>query len=111
MVHNEIYIHTDRGEYVGGDTVYGTIFLAIHHPVNAKKLYLEIRYVNAFDIEIINIQTVAYYRNNNHAYPIYSIIEPQLTLLFVCVVDMKRLNGKSKGLNSTKRAGNKEQEP
>jgi len=40
---NQIFLHTDRPEYVGGDVIYGTVFLLISHPVPAKKLYLELK--------------------------------------------------------------------
>jgi len=41
MVHNEIFIRTDRGQYVGGDVVYGTVYLNVLHPFTARSLIVE----------------------------------------------------------------------
>lgn len=41
-MHNEIFIHTNQGSYVGGEVIYGTVFLSIAHPVPARALMFEI---------------------------------------------------------------------
>ena len=40
---NEIFIHTDRGQYIGGDIIYGTVFLNVVTPFTAKSLFLELK--------------------------------------------------------------------
>lgn len=40
---NVILIHTDRGAYISGDTIFGHILLHISHPVPAKALCFEIK--------------------------------------------------------------------
>lgn len=42
-MNNTILIHTDRGEYVGGDIIYGNVFLYIIQPIPTKSLILEIK--------------------------------------------------------------------
>ena len=42
-MHNEIFIHTDRGQYIGGDIIYGTVYLNVVHPFTAKSLFLELK--------------------------------------------------------------------
>lgn len=43
MPHNEIYIHTDRGEYIGGDTIFGNVFVSIIQPIATQALNLELK--------------------------------------------------------------------
>jgi len=43
MVHNEIFIRMDKGQYVGGDIIYGTVFLNVLHPFTARSLILELK--------------------------------------------------------------------
>jgi len=40
--HNEIFIHTDKGSYIGGDIIYGTVFVAVNKPMKSKGIILEI---------------------------------------------------------------------
>jgi len=40
---NEIFVHTDKGAYIGGETIYGTVYLCIVHPIGAKSVYLEVK--------------------------------------------------------------------
>lgn len=40
---NQIFIHTDKGEYFEGDTIFGTIFLNISQPIAAKSLELTLK--------------------------------------------------------------------
>jgi len=37
---NEIFIHTNKGTYVGGEQIHGTVFLCIHHGIPARSLTL-----------------------------------------------------------------------
>jgi len=39
---NEIFIHTDKGYYIGGDIIYGTIFISINKPIEAKGILVEL---------------------------------------------------------------------
>ncbi|XP_065193335.1 arrestin domain-containing protein A-like [Sycon ciliatum] len=43
MGKNEIFIHTNKGEYVGGETVYGTVYLSIVSPIASKSLKLKVK--------------------------------------------------------------------
>jgi hypothetical protein len=40
---NEIDVRLDRGEYVGGDTLYGSVYLRIQQQVSSSTLKLVIR--------------------------------------------------------------------
>jgi len=40
---NEIFIHTDKGEYVGGDWINGTVYVCIAEPIASKSLDFEIK--------------------------------------------------------------------
>jgi len=42
MVKNEIFIYTDKGSYVGGEVIYGTVLVCIDKPVNSKGMIIEI---------------------------------------------------------------------
>jgi len=39
---NEIYIYTDKGSYVGGETIFGTVLVCIDKPINSKGMIIEI---------------------------------------------------------------------
>jgi len=39
---NEIYIHTDKGYYIGGDVIFGTIFISINKPIDSKGIIVEL---------------------------------------------------------------------
>lgn len=42
MPHNELFIRTDKGAYVGGEVIYGQVFLSIQKPINSKGMVFEI---------------------------------------------------------------------
>jgi len=42
MPSNDIFIRTDKGYYVGGETIYGNVFLNINKNINSKGMILEI---------------------------------------------------------------------
>ncbi len=48
---NEIFIHTDRGSYVGGDVVYGCVYVSIIQPISAQALYIEFKGYEKVDWE------------------------------------------------------------
>jgi len=37
---NEIFVHTHKGSYVGGEVIHGTVFLCIHHSIPARSVKL-----------------------------------------------------------------------
>jgi len=43
MICNEIFIRTNKGEYIGGETILGTVFLNVLQPFNARSLILELK--------------------------------------------------------------------
>lgn len=43
MSKNEITLRTDKGEYIGGETIFGTVFLRVVTPFQANSLFLEIK--------------------------------------------------------------------
>jgi hypothetical protein len=40
---NEVSLRTDKGEYIGGETIFGTVFLRVVTPFQANSLFLEIK--------------------------------------------------------------------
>ncbi|XP_065846605.1 arrestin domain-containing protein A-like [Oscarella lobularis] len=40
---NEICIRTNKGEYVGGETIFGIVYLAVRNPIQSRKLKLKIK--------------------------------------------------------------------